>query len=297
MQTASLMQTKPMDISESAHVEGVPFFPQQDHQCGPASLAMALNHAGASLSPDLLRSGLFVPGREGSLQVEMLALPRRYGYVAYPLIPQLGSILRAVEAGHPVVVLQNLGLSVAPQWHYAVVTGFDLAKGSIRLHSGETPDYQLALSTFERTWKRAGSWAMVAHRAGELPVAVTENAYFRAVTVLEHSRKREALLAYVAATRRWPRSLAAWMGVGNSRYALADLKGAAEAFIKASKADPLAAEPLNNLAQIRMEQGDLDAAMALADQAIERDKQSVLYLQTRDEVIRARANAARSGLH
>ncbi|ATX78918.1 Tetratricopeptide repeat-containing protein [Mariprofundus aestuarium] len=289
-QSAALMHEKPAGISTSASVSDVPFFPQLDYQCGPASLAMALSHAGTSVSPDELRGKLFIPGKQGSLQVEMMALPRGYGQLAYLLAPHLSDILREIEAGHPVIVFQNLGLSLAPQWHYAVVTGFDLAEESITLHSGDTPDYRIPLSTFEHTWVRAGSWAMVVQPAGSFPAGAEESSYLRAAVNLEQAGFTEAALkSYEAAVTRWPESLSAWMGLGNIRYALADLNGAAEAFVRAAEAHTSAAEPLNNLAQVQMEQGHFDEAMQAVEQAVRLDGNSALYQQTRQEVMRTRA--------
>src|SRR5574342_247053 len=57
----------------------VPFFAQEAYQCGPAALAMALGAAGKRVTPEELVAEVYLPGREGSLQVEMLAATRRQG--------------------------------------------------------------------------------------------------------------------------------------------------------------------------------------------------------------------------
>ena len=54
-----------------------PFFPQEAHQCGPASLATALAAAGYPADLGKLGQQVYLPGREGSLQAEMLAGARR----------------------------------------------------------------------------------------------------------------------------------------------------------------------------------------------------------------------------
>src|SRR5690554_7080976 len=55
----------------STLLEKVPFYPQEKYQCGPASLATMLNTQGLSTDPDILKELVYIPGREGSLQVEM----------------------------------------------------------------------------------------------------------------------------------------------------------------------------------------------------------------------------------
>ena len=289
-QSAALIEEKPTEITTASQLNDVPFFPQLDYQCGPASLAMVMNFAGVEVAPDALRRQLFIPGRQGSLQVEMQALPRRFGLLAYPLAPRLVDIFKEIEAGHPVIVLQNLGLKVAPQWHYAVVTGYDLNLQQVTLHSGDTQNYRMPLSTFERTWVRGGSWAIVVSMAGSVPAGAREQSYLRSAVNLEQEGQADAALkAYEAASKRWPNSLAAWMGLGNMRYAKIDLNGAAAAFDQAAKIHPDAAEPLNNLAQVRLEQKQYDAAMQAIEQAVQLDGNSQLYQQTRSEVIRIRA--------
>ena len=64
---------------------------------------------GARSLPTISSTQLYIPARKGSVQIEMLAAPRRYGMVSYALEPQLDDVLREVAAGNPVVVLQNYG--------------------------------------------------------------------------------------------------------------------------------------------------------------------------------------------
>ena len=57
----------------------VPFFPQTIHECGPAALATVLNYSAATTTPDGLALEVYIPERQGSLQIEMLAATRRNG--------------------------------------------------------------------------------------------------------------------------------------------------------------------------------------------------------------------------
>ena len=75
-----------------------PFFPQDQYQCGPASLATVLNAAGAGVSPQQLQPLVYLPGSKGSLQAEMLAAASHYGYLAVPVPPALDSLLQELSA-------------------------------------------------------------------------------------------------------------------------------------------------------------------------------------------------------
>ncbi|WP_238701179.1 PA2778 family cysteine peptidase [Mariprofundus erugo] len=266
----------------------VPFYSQQNYQCGPATMAMAMVHAGVEIAPDQLESALFTPGLKGSLQVEMLATPRRFGLLAYQLKPELDDLLQEVAAGHPVIVLQNLGLTIAPRWHYALITGLRPDQDTIILHSGEIANYSMPMSTFERTWQRGGSWAMVVLAAGDLPATADEKSYLTAVSGIEaHGFLRAALRSYQAAISRWPESLGAGMGSANCLYALGELEQAANTYLQLTKTHPDAACAFNNLAQTYLDQGRHSDALAMIRQAIAIDPHSPLYLLTLTEVEQA----------
>ena len=86
---------------------------------------MALAWSGLRIDPDDLAPQVYTPSLKGSLQPAMITAARRHSRVAYP-ISGANALLQEIAAGHPVIVLQNLGLSWIPVWHYAVVIGYDL---------------------------------------------------------------------------------------------------------------------------------------------------------------------------
>lgn len=250
-------------------IGNVPFVPQEDQQCGPASLAMVLQAAGRKVTAEELSPQVYLPGREGSLQVEMLAATRRQGLVAYPLEGGLAALYAEVAAGNPVVVLQNLGLSWIPVWHYAVVIGFDQGLGEVLLHSGTTSRLGMSAGVFSRTWKRSQEWAMLALPPERLPATATPERYIGAVIALEKTGQTDAAQrAYATAAKAWPDSLVAWMGLGNTAYALKDLPRAERAFREASVRHPESAEAFNNLAQVLADQRRYREAIAAARVAV-----------------------------
>jgi tetratricopeptide (TPR) repeat protein len=267
-QVDGLLERRPGGLPAAAEIAEVPFFAQEDYQCGPAALAMALTHAGRAALPEALVQQVYLPARKGSLQAEMLATTRRHRLVAHPLAPNLADLLREIAAGNPVVVLQNLALDWAPQWHYAVAIGYDLDAREIVLRSGVTRRLSMPMDTFERTWARSGHWAMLALPPERLPATASESSYLAAAVALERVAPAAARHAYETALERWPRSLAARIGLGNASYAMRDLAGAAAAYLRATQEHPEAADAWNNLAQAMHELGSRDAALAAARRAV-----------------------------
>ena len=110
--------------------------PATDYQCGPAALATVLVASGAQVSPDDLVAEVYLPGRKGSLQAELIAAARSRGRLPYVLPPSLDDLLAQLAAGHPVLVLQKTGAGPWPGWHYAVVIGYDASRDRLLLRSG-----------------------------------------------------------------------------------------------------------------------------------------------------------------
>lgn len=247
-----------------------PFFPQLKYHCGPAALSTALQAVDIRVTPDQLAPEVYIPSRKGSLQIEMLAAARRHGALPVKIAPRLDALFSEVAAGNVVVVMQNLGLSWVPAWHYAVVVGYDLDKELIWLRSGTEKRFEMSMSTFQRTWARSQSWAFVAVKPGSLPASTEPEAMIQALVNFEKTADAAAAkLAYGAAVKRWPDNLVMLTGLGNSAYATGDLAGAATAFRAAISAHPDSAAAYNNLANVLLLQGDQPAARDAAEKALQ----------------------------
>ena len=255
------------DLPPRVELGAVPFFSQEDYQCGPASLAMALASSGVPVRPEDLVAQVYSPARQGSLPTDMIGAARRHGRLAYP-ISTIEDVLAELAAGNPVVVLQDLGLW-RPRWHFAVAIGYDLAQEKVVLHSGTKRREVLSFARFEGTWAPSGHWGLIVLPPGRLPATAKEQTFLEAAVGLERARQwKAAAEAYRSAHERWPTSLGALIGLGNSRYALRDLSGAEEAFRVATRLHPVAAVAFNNLAHVLAEMGNLEEALAAARQAV-----------------------------
>ncbi|HXY22819.1 MAG TPA: PA2778 family cysteine peptidase [Burkholderiaceae bacterium] len=257
-----------LGIADVRQIDDVPFYAQERDHCGPATLAMALGASGLTRDPESIDATVFVPGRAGSLAPEMLAAARRQGRLAVQLPPDLASVLREVDAGTPVIVLQNLGLSFYPLWHYALVIGYDIGNDQIVMHSGPQPRTHMSLELFEHTWTRGGSWAMVAVLPSKLPVTPSSDALVAAAAALERVDVGAAHAAYLALSQKAPDNFGAWMGLGNSAFAMGAPASAVAAFTRASELQPENADSWNNLASALLAQGAKGEARAAIERAL-----------------------------
>jgi len=241
----------------------VPFYPQELYQCGPAALAMMLNSQGLNTNPDILRDLVYIPGREGSLQVEMVAGARSHNMLVYTLDGELESLLREVEAGNPVLVMQNLFYNWWPQWHFAVVMGFDPEKQTIILHTGTRERHETSVEVFANTWARSDNWAAVILPPDQIPATATALQYLSAANDLETTgRTNAAMTAYRTAERRWQDQPAAILGQGNIAYTRQHVQQARKHFDRLVTKFPNEAVGWNNLAHTLGELGCNEEATA-----------------------------------
>jgi tetratricopeptide (TPR) repeat protein len=254
-----------------------PFFPQQMYQCGPAALATALAASGLDVVPGDLIPKVYLPGRKGSLQVELLAATRTSGRLPYLLDPTLAALADELQAGRPVIVLQNLGVSMIPRWHYAVIVGVDGTNDTVVLRSGTEERRLTPMDLFLRTWKRGDFWAMTVLRPGELPTNVDRRRYLAAAADLEQvGMLSAATSAWRAALQQWPDDAVARFGLGNTLLSLDQPVEAERVYRELIAARPELVAARNNLAMALYGQGHYEDAMFEVDTALKRTDDAAL---------------------
>lgn len=250
-------------------LEGVPFHPQTEFQCGPAALAGVLGASGVPTTPEALEPQVYLPAREGSLQVELLAATRRAGRIPYVLPSEPTALLGELAAGRPVLVLQNLWTPSVPRWHYAVVVGSEPARNRLVLNTGVDEREPIGARRFLRTWDWAGRWAFVVLRPGELPAGDDPGRYAEAVAAFEPVAGAEAArTAWQAALARWPSDGRAYLALGNLAYGQGERRAALDWFergLDAAPGDPVLS---NNAASVLGEFGCTARALARLEPVI-----------------------------
>lgn len=258
---------------------GVPYFAQQDHQCGPATLAMVLGHLGRSVTPESLAPDLYLPARQGTLAQELMAQARRHGYLPEKLAPDLRALAQALADGTPVIVLQNNGLPWYPVWHYAVLIGVDPARGEVILRSGAQQRLTASWSVFDRTWARGERWAIrLLDPRQSWPASADAAALAPQLLALARTQPALAIPGLRQGVMRWPRQVALWLALAGAEAGGRGVK-AGEAVLR----EALAVLPdnpwlLNNLADALLRDGRAREALPLARQAVAGDDRA----ETRD---------------
>jgi hypothetical protein len=248
-----LAQLVPVD---SIRLQGVPFYPQLEYECGPAALAGVLGASGVSATAQTVSPQVFLPGRQGSLQIELVAATRRAGRIPYIVEGTPQALVAELQAGRPVLVLQNLQTRDFPVWHYAVLVGLDAGANRVYLNSGAEQAMPIHAPEFLRTWDWAERWALVALRPEELPADAQASRYIDAVLEFEAVAGTQAALpAWEAAMLRWQQEALPYLALGNHAHSGDNLNSAADYFQRGLQFNPQDNALTNNLASVLGELG------------------------------------------
>lgn len=242
--------------SSTPGVLAVPFFPQEEFQCGPAALATVLVASGVKTSPDILKPQVYLPERQGSLQPELLAATRRAGRIPYVIQDDLATVFAQLQEGRPVLLLQNLRTRQFPVWHYAVLTGIDPGSGKVFLNTGTSEREAMRAGKFARLWDWAGNWAMVALMPGEIPAMAIPEVYYESVANFEAVAGIDAAeQAWRSAMARWPEQAQPYLALGNQAYSRGQLQQAAALYRDGLEINSQHIGLANNLASVMGELG------------------------------------------
>ncbi|HSE57555.1 MAG TPA: C39 family peptidase [Nitrospiraceae bacterium] len=147
-------------------IAGVPFFPDDGDECGPATMAGLLSFWGAPVSQVDLATEVYDRSLRGTLPIDLWRAAADRGFVAQLVRGTMSDLQAEISAGRPVIVQLNLGTGWLPIGHYVLVTGFDENSARIIAHSGTRPNRVFPYAAFLRNWAGAGNW-MLTVRPGQ----------------------------------------------------------------------------------------------------------------------------------
>jgi ABC-type bacteriocin/lantibiotic exporter with double-glycine peptidase domain len=146
---------------KGGYIKGVPFYPQEENYCGPASLASVLGFWGYKVSQEDVAREVYTPKIKGTITVDMVNYARGKGFSATSFKGGLEKLKEEIDKGHPLILFLNLGYSIAPRRHYIVIVGYDEAKKAIIAYSGRERDILIPYDELLKSWGRTGYWTLV----------------------------------------------------------------------------------------------------------------------------------------
>lgn len=283
-QSEQLRAQQPVDLPNIKKIADVPFYAQQQYYCGPTTLSEVFTYYGEPVNANDIAPKIFIPEREGSLQLEMVSATRQYGFLPYAERGTMTQLFRLVNDDIPVIVFQNLSIQLLPQWHYAVVIGYDLDAGTVTLHTGVTPEHTMPFELFEKTWARGNYWYMAPLPTGKTSEALDAFTYTSAAyDMLKVGETESAIANLEAATTEWPDQWLAFFLLAN-HYLEDKPKKAIAWFDKGYHVGQYQAAFMNNFAHVLVNQGCDKQASKVLELALSRFPQEPALHNTQQAI-------------
>ncbi|MCB0366643.1 MAG: PA2778 family cysteine peptidase, partial [Bdellovibrionales bacterium] len=243
--TSHFLNQRPVRLVNEAD-----FISQKRNHCGPATLTMSAQRYTSDVSLSEVTSLAFTPGANGSFKGDMLSAARRIGLAAYS-IPSPERMIEFVQAGHSVLLFQDLGALWIRVWHFALLLGYDTRNKTFILHSGPDAYKENSAREVLRTWERGGKWSFALVPAGVIPNGVShEEALANAMALMAVGHQRGALELYQKLSLLWPNKYESYAGMAEVYFSQNQLTQAEVHLRKAIAISPLHPGLQFNLSQI-----------------------------------------------
>jgi ABC-type bacteriocin/lantibiotic exporter with double-glycine peptidase domain len=147
----------------------VPFFKQEKNGCGAASIAMVMQFwqrqqggsPAANSDPAHIQSVLYSAPAHGIYASDLQRYFEQNGFRAFAFAGTPDDLHQHLEKGRPLILALKPG-GRAPL-HYVVVAGVDVEQNLVLVNDpAERKLLKTNLARFEKEWKSAGNWTLLA---------------------------------------------------------------------------------------------------------------------------------------
>jgi predicted double-glycine peptidase len=143
-------------------IRDVPFYPQEDYQCGPASLAGVMNYWGIPDTPDDIAKAIYSRSARGTLTIDMVLYAQARGLHASHYAGSLDDLRRKIDSGSPLIVLVDYGFSIMQTNHFMVVIGY--RDQAVIANSGRHEKKVISVQDFLKSWEKTKYWTLLIQR-------------------------------------------------------------------------------------------------------------------------------------
>ncbi len=157
-----LLTGKERPLSANAlYVKQVPFYPQTQYQCGPASLATVLNYWGRHVTPEQIAQEIYRPGMKGTLSLDLWQYAKAQDLQASVRQGSWEFLETQVSRERPIIAFLNLGFRQVPLGHFLVVVGVDPEDKSVIAYSGVEKNQRIPFDRFKEAWEKTNYWSLL----------------------------------------------------------------------------------------------------------------------------------------
>lgn len=135
-------------------VNDVPFYPQEEYQCGPASLASVMNYWGVPVTSEEVADKIYSKSARGTLTIDIMLFARSKGLEVSSYRGGLEDLRSRIDAGHPLIVLVDFGFSIVQVNHFMVIVGYN--EHGVIVNSGGSEGKFIPNADLLKAWEKTG---------------------------------------------------------------------------------------------------------------------------------------------
>ena len=140
-------------------LNNVPFYPQEEYQCGPSSLAGVLNYWGVHVSPDDIAKEIYSKSARGTLTIDMVLYAQKMGLSATHYRGSVDNLKKNIDSGYPIIVLVDYGISLYQVNHFMVVIGYN--EHGVIVNSEKENGKFIPEEDFTKSWEKTKYWTLL----------------------------------------------------------------------------------------------------------------------------------------
>ncbi|OPY78939.1 MAG: hypothetical protein A4E65_02084 [Syntrophorhabdus sp. PtaU1.Bin153] len=151
--------------SGARHIENVPYFAQEDFQCGPAALATVVNYwylrerSGKQLPIETIIADIYSSSARGVLGMDLGLYAQKLGFDVAGRAGSVEDIKRNIDIGVPVIILVDYGMLAYQQNHFMIAKGYTI--DGVIVNSGRTENQVISAKDLNKIWKKTGFWSLI----------------------------------------------------------------------------------------------------------------------------------------
>lgn len=257
------------ETRESFYLENVPSVAQKAYQCGPAALESVIRYWGGSADADSIGKTLYESGTRGVFNFSLAQHLKTRGFWSeIHREPGEENLKRWLRKGVPPIVMLDSGTLWARTYHFVVLKGFDDRQEIFYANTGVLETQAIDYGEFERRWKKAGHWALIASPPESVDWELDEAQSIEIALLFEkNGNLAQAERWTESALRKNPESLTAKFNLANIHAKSNRPEQAKIIYRELLNQHPSRPEISNNLAWAYYEEGRYEDALQVIETA------------------------------
>ena len=157
--------TTNIPLEDTRLIDNVPFFKQDDYQCGPSALASVINYwytkkaVPKNITVEEIVAAIYSPSARGILGIDLESYARKKGLQVKQYSGSIADIKESIDGGTPLILFVEYGFLFYQLNHFIVTKGY--TQEGIIVNSGRKENELIPNEELDKIWRKTGYWSLL----------------------------------------------------------------------------------------------------------------------------------------